>query len=433
MMGMKQPITFLMALLCLSGSAMAKQTDWMKIVGTQSIAATMLLNKQNKAVKGRVSFSLKASESGFDDGKISVDAFNVMVFGVSQSALTGIKPENKDVAALGFVIDQTKEGQFLQYDPYANVLRGKLSGRIGFPQLSEFADYSKQQVEDDNFISPTQSAVLSVIIALKERMDLKAAQDDALQLNGVMDLTLDAQQSDQPRIISYQVEVPRASVTIDYSIAWFLEPARLLCLQPVRMYTFTPWPYFGLSFTGDGLAFGLPGAKTQWKKADIVFNVRDWVSVYGPSYFTFSSSEASAVRALYDADDCIEIFFADRFSPQAMWGGGATFGAGLHTSQIITSDENADFGIDFTHLAHELGHVLTLMHPGLGFPNPSAPYLIDGTSGTLMCPSGFANDNPQVNSTDNKSNANNPLLTFTLKAISAGPDCNNNADCGPCP
>jgi hypothetical protein len=355
-----------------------------------------------------------------------------MVFGVSQSALTGMKPASKDAAALGFVIDQTKEGQYLQYDPYKNVLRGKLTGRIGFPQLSEFTDYSRQKGSHD-FIPPTQSAVVSVVLALKDQMNLKAAQDKALQLNGVMELALEAQESDDPRITGYRIDVPRASLVIDYSIAWFLEPARRLCVQPVRMYTFTPWPFFGLSFTGDGLGFGLPGAHTEWKKADIVFNVRDWVSVYGPSYFTFSESESSAVRALYDADDCIEIFFADRFSPQALWGGGATFSGGLHTSQIITSDENADFGIDFTHLAHELGHVLTLKHPGSGFPNPSAPYRVDGTSGTLMCPSGFANDNPQVNSTDNKLNANNPLLTFTLKAISAGTDCNNDADCGPCP
>lgn len=200
------------------------------------------------------------------------------------------------------------------------------------------------------------------------------------------------------------------------------------------MYTISGWwPVPSITFSGDGMAFGQPGAVTEWKKADIVFNIRNWVSVYAPSYMTFSQSEASAVRGLYDDDDCIEIFFADRFSPQTLWGGGATFDGGLHTSQIITSDENADFGIDFTHLAHELGHVVTLKHPGSGFPNPSAPHRVDGTSGTLMCPSGFANDNPQVNSADNETNANNPLLTFSLKWLSAGPDCNNDADCGPCP
>ncbi|MEE4376106.1 MAG: hypothetical protein V2J55_01145 [Candidatus Competibacteraceae bacterium] len=43
-------------------------------------------------------------------------------------------------------------------------------------------------------------------------------------------------------------------------------------------------------------------------------------------------------------------------------------GGGSASTKIISSDENADFGADLTHLADELGHVLTLKHPGSGFP-----------------------------------------------------------------
>ena len=43
---------------------------------------------------------------------------------------------------------------------------------------------------------------------------------------------------------------------------------------------------------------------------------------------------------------------------------------------------------DFTHIAHELGHVLGLPHPTAGI----------SSTNTLMCPSGYCNDNPQRNS-----------------------------------
>jgi hypothetical protein len=77
--------------------------------------------------------------------------------------------------------------------------------------------------------------------------------------------------------------------------------------------------------------------------------------------------------------------------------------------------------------------VLTLKHPGQGFPTADQPHRIDGNTGTLMCPSGFNNDNPEINSQGNADNINNPLLTYALKVVSAGPDCADDADCGACP
>ncbi len=110
-------------------------------------------------------------------------------------------------------------------------------------------------------------------------------------------------------------------------------------------------------------------------------------------------------------------------------GGGATFGSGTASSKIISSDGNARGGIDLTHLAHELGHVLGLRHPGAAATASAVP----ASSGTLMCPSGYLNDNPKVNSQENKNLISNPLLTFAIKFISPGPDCINSADCGACP
>ena len=65
---------------------------------------------------------------------------------------------------------------------------------------------------------------------------------------------------------------------------------------------------------------------------------------------------------------------------------------------MISSDANARNGVDFTHLAHELGHVLGLRHPDA----PATASAVPANTGTLMCPSGFNNDNPKVNSKETR-------------------------------
>jgi hypothetical protein len=100
------------------------------------------------------------------------------------------------------------------------------------------------------------------------------------------------------------------------------------------------WKWRGINYstTGSGLAFGQTGAANQWNKADVVFNYRDWKTIYKSSYWV-----------------------------------------------------------------------------------------------TTNAGSGFNNDNPTINSQENKDNVSNPLLKFVFKPRTVGPDCQNNADCGACP
>src|SRR5262245_15902312 len=231
------------------------------------------------------------------------------------------------------------------------------------------------------------------------------------------------------RASDYRIAVEASR--IDLEIGWFpfIEVARRLCVQPVRIGQITVSgfpPVFHLKYSGAGLAFGKPGATTQWNKDDVVFEWRDWMTVWNNAYMAFSQSEAAALLAEVDVDDCVEVFFVETFTPSVFWGGGATFSSGTASAKIISTDQNVTNGVDLTHLAHELGHALALMHPGTGTAT-------DGSTGTLMCPSGFNNDNPKVNSQQNKDRVSNPLLTFALKIVTAGPDCNNSADCGACP
>ena len=59
--------------------------------------------------------------------------------------------------------------------------------------------------------------------------------------------------------------------------------------------------------------------------------------------------------------------------------------------------------------------------------------MVPASFGTLMCGSGFGIDNPEVNSQENENLLANPLLTFSLKPRTPGPDCIDANDCGPCP
>ena len=117
-------------------------------------------------------------------------------------------------------------------------------------------------------------------------------------------------------------------------------------------------------------------------------------------------------------------------------GGGATFSSGLASAKVISSDDNSEgvcvpggAACNRTHLAHELGHVMTLHHPGVG---GIPAYMVNGSTGTLMCPSGFTADNPRRNSVFNENNVNNPLFQYLFLPLGPAPDCTNDGDCGPC-
>lgn len=221
---------------------------------------------------------------------------------------------------------------------------------------------------------------------------------------------------------------------------------RNICLQPVRvvqrrcsfrmpswMGGFCFW-WQATHYSGAGLAFGKPQADKEWGKVDITFTWRTWHTIvdYTGKYKSITSgAEETDLKNLVDDDDCIEIFFVESFTPEDLHGGGACWSGGQAHSKIITSDENADCGVDLTHLAHELGHVLNLKHPGGATSTRPA-----GTAGTLMCGSGWERDNPKRQSQENGDNAANPLLTsylaYTPFFISSSPDCVDSSDCGTC-
>lgn len=214
------------------------------------------------------------------------------------------------------------------------------------------------------------------------------------------------------------------------------ERKKNLCVQPVRTkYRECLFEMFGLcwlrsptyTYSGDGLAFGKPGANDEWGKVDITFTWRNWITIDDTTgkYQSLTEAEMSSLRSEVNEDDCIEVFFVRKFNPSSTYGGGACWSSGTANAKIISSDEQVACGVDKTHLAHELAHAMGLMHPGSGGN--------EGDTGTLACPSGWQRDNPRRNSRDNGNKVVNPLLLNYWGAWTfSNPDCNDSASCGTC-
>lgn len=423
-----------------------KDENGIRIVSNAKVSSILTVANEKIRVSGRMSFHLAASETLLGKGLVQVEGFSLAYFNAPQQMLAGKLEVKNEEGVLGFA-GKTEKPQQLKYDAKSGRITGKITGYVDAAYMSKLVlkpmverkkDALTNEGRYDLFETVTQPATLEIDIQLAE--PLKPGGNEISYLKGDIDLRLHAKSTEYERyqLSPFSIDVSRkAPVDLEIAPWWYFEAAKSLCIQPVRIgrlkviNSFPPLIHFNT--TGDGLAFGQPGANTEWQKADVLFNYRNWKTLWKSGYWTVdtngqltSTEQANLMDELDDAD-CIEVFFIDEFVPVSWGGGGATWGRGVAGSQIITSDANAVGGIDFTHLAHEYGHVINLCHPNQANCSP------DGTTNTLMCGSGYLNDNPTRNSQENKNNLANPLLVFSFKWKTAGPDCQNNADCGSCP
>lgn len=385
--------------------------------------------------RARISAALKPSAKALQNGGLDVDQLNLVIFDVPQSDITKREAVGHKTGTLGFSV--TGQDAKLAYNPDKRIIEGTLRGSVNVPG---FIDPDPKPIgnpkERDQhvFAGPLQNATLKLVVALDTDLNNLVGVDKLVNFKGDMKFGLEVAANKELAISGYAIDLQSASVVVDFG--WWFEFARNLCVQPVRIGRFVlskPWPYmFKIQYTGDGLPFGQPGAITEWKKADLTFHWNEWLTVFDAALWNFSEGESWDLMASVDDPECVEVFFVDTFVPTVFWGGGGTYYSGTPDAKIISTDQNADFGVDLTHLAHELGHAVSLCHPNDPWCE-ARPEMNPSSTGTLMCPSGFNNDNPKVNSAENKASVNNSLTTFTLKPVSAGPDCTNDADCGPCP
>jgi hypothetical protein len=109
----------------------------LKLVGTETMDATLTVGTKTAPIKARVSFALTATPADLKVGKLTVVQFNVLGLGVPQQKLTGKQRRGKKTGPLGFSITPGPRHPTLRYDASRPGISGKLSGRVGFPQLEE--------------------------------------------------------------------------------------------------------------------------------------------------------------------------------------------------------------------------------------------------------------------------------------------------------
>ena len=173
---------------------------------------------------------------------------------------------------------------------------------------------------------------------------------------------------------------------------------RTLTIQPVGFRSSNS----DASPSGSSLNFQMMGANAVWSKCCINFNVLPIHYITNASLKT--SSNINNIRASYTSPNAnaIEVFFVDNNLPAQ--GGGVANACNSILGNIVMSDNNAG---NPQLLAHELGHILGLGHPGATFAGCTEP-----DDNTVMTPSG----SPAVpNSTNNTHwnciNIANPALS----------------------
>jgi hypothetical protein len=251
------------------------------------LKSTLAAQKQDHVLRGRVSAHLSATEADLKQGIVTVQGMNVVYFGVPQAAITGKKPRGKETGVLGFMLDRDLGRQMLKYDPKNGRLEGELSGQVDLPQFAELDSRWRKQPGHD-FNTLTQAAAVGINLKLNDPAALFAGQNSVETREGELTLQLETLPLPELQIGPYGVYMEWISVQIEVTWIQYIEAAQRLCLQPVRIATQDG----AIHYSGDGLAFGMPGANTEWKKADVVFTVRDWETVWDDSYSTFSEDEA---------------------------------------------------------------------------------------------------------------------------------------------
>jgi hypothetical protein len=361
---------------------------------------------------------------------LEVAGFNVVFTGVSQEIFGQREGAKNPLGVLGLALESGK-AQRLRYDAKS----GRVSGELRlYIDASWLATYARPEGDgkNDQFSTPTIPVVASIDIDLGKSAGEK--EQGVRNVAGSLNLKLATKEfrfeGNRKPVPPFKLELLKPGIfEWEFAPIFIFEVARRLCIQPVRLLRLKTTFPLSIQFSGSGLPFGEPGLREHWRKADVTFEIRDWKTLFAGGFWELSSSETSALRDTVEDDDCIEAFFVNSLDPDDLFGGGATFGSGTASAQVISSDDNARNGIDFTHLAHEFGHVLGLRHPDA----PATASAVPANTGTLLCPSGFMNDNPRVNSQGNEDLLQNPLLRFSLKLVTAGPDCIDSADCGACP
>ncbi|MBI4469421.1 MAG: hypothetical protein HY650_08890 [Acidobacteria bacterium] len=223
------------------------------------------------------------------------------------------------------------------------------------------------------------------------------------------------------RKISFQLHAPTTDLAPSPCSDGTMPLRRTLAVQPVYVRAD---PTDSTADQESYFATELAKANDLWGRCCIQFEAGSPAYLDRPTLQVITADPDPAATSaeetdLFDEfvdDDAVEIFVIESFLPETAHGGGASWGGGKATARIITGVNNLP-GYQ-RHLAHLLGHILSLCHPLTGCSPPRS----DASAGTIMGLSNFANDHPDTQSASNCLSAANPLLRYRFATCCPTPD-----------
>ena len=279
----------------------------------------------------------------------------------------------------------------IQYNPDSNDITSEFEVNIDFPMARQ----THKRALDPNSDTPGPTA-----IATKARLYRQFLSKLEPRPFGHQNLECKLNIDVPDEIIERLGAIPTIDLSTLFPLIWYyFAPRKELCIQPVFISADGATPPTGSDFYPL-----LARANELWAKCCIQFTSKCPRYVDKQEYRISTQTEATAFKDEVNVADAIEVFVVERLDPEETWGGGATFASGTATAKIVTGDNQLP--LNQNHLAHELGHVLGLGHPG------NAGSLVDACAGSLMEPSGFFADNPEFQCEHNCISASNPLLTI---------------------
>jgi hypothetical protein len=369
---------------------------------------------QQTSFRGEIAFQVISSEK--NEISLILKRLNL----VSEGVFT----KRGDSGVIGLVLKEP------EYKTDYNSRTGEISADFG-------SELHYSLIDDIKGFIPGKSEECAVFYSYTEEMagQLKGNLPESLQLaeKGSISMQGEIRLELEDQVLGALTDM---MIVIDVNqLFWEItEPAEIFKVQPVFIGSGATDP------TATGTAFNtlIDRSLEIWSRCGTVrcIAIRSNQPIYvdNDAYRVLNSqSEAADLRAEVDVSDALEVFVVERWDP-FYDGGGATWGSGTASVKIVTCDQQlavpcpppeglwgCDSGscgdVNYFHLAHEIGHALSFTHPGeasAGRPQ--------GSTNSIMEPSGFCHDNPDVQSAHNCRSASNPMLYWGRTVCTDSPD-----------
>ena len=333
----------------------------------------------------------------------------------------GVNTKKGNTGVLGVTLI---DGSRTSYDPATGKLVASGRMTLHYELIDKVMGFIKEQSEECALFN-SYTEKMTVKLELQLPREFMMADNSQIEVNGAIRMDLDE---------SVLGSVKRMQVLVSYYKFWWYisKPTEILKIQPVYIGTGPS----DASATGSAFNTLINGAVSIWDRCGtvrcITLRANPPIYINNNAYKVLTSydvnpSEANALMAEVNVVDAVEVFVVDRWDP-LFDGGGATWSSGTASAKIITCDQQMNVPcpppcgggtcgpVNTYHLAHELGHSLNLGHPS------SPGSLSAATRGSVMEPSGFCADNPNVQSARNCRSASNPLLYSGRARCEKSPD-----------